>query len=145
MNTRIADRESDYQRQRIKRMLSPEVTLPFSPHAQRSDPYKDSEPVRGYKEVMKEKLLDEEESRVYKQILEKQQEEEEKAWHNSLVWAAIGGIALVGLVLVKKLRHYVCLLAQNGFARDAYRTDGRDSRKGRRGLTGRQEAEPRVH
>ena len=48
----------------------------------------------------------------------KQQEEEEKAWHNSLVWAAIGGIALVGLVLVKKLRHYVCLLAQNGFARD---------------------------
>lgn len=25
MNTRIADRESDYQRQRIKRMLSPEV------------------------------------------------------------------------------------------------------------------------
>ena len=65
MNTRIADRESDYQRQRIKRMLSPEVTLPFSPHAQRSDPYKDSEPVRGYKEVMKEKLLDEEESRVY--------------------------------------------------------------------------------
>ena len=77
-NTRIADRESDYQRQRIKRMLSPEVTLPFSPHAQRSDPYKDSEPVRGYKEVMKEKLLDEEESRVYKQILEKQQEEEER-------------------------------------------------------------------
>ena len=48
----------------------------------------------------------------------KQQEEEEKAWHNSLVWAAIGGIALVGLVLVKKLRHYVCLLTQNGFARD---------------------------
>lgn len=74
-----------------------------------------------------------------------QQEEEEKAWHNSLVWAAIGGIALVGLVLVKKLRHYVCLLTQNGFARDAYRTDGRDSRKGRRGLTGGQEAEPRVH
>ena len=58
MNTRIADRESDYQRQRIKRMLSPEVTLPFSPHAQRSDPYKDSEPVRGYKEVMKELPLD---------------------------------------------------------------------------------------
>ena len=26
---------------------------------------------------------------------------------------------LVGLVLVKKLRHYVCLLTQNGFARDA--------------------------
>lgn len=26
VNTRIADRESDYQRQRIKRMLSPEVT-----------------------------------------------------------------------------------------------------------------------
>ena len=25
VNTRIADRESDYQRQRIKRMLSPEV------------------------------------------------------------------------------------------------------------------------
>ena len=48
----------------------------------------------------------------------KQQEEEEKAWHNSLVWAAIGGIALVGLVLVEKLRHYVCLLTQNGFARD---------------------------
>ena len=58
VNTRIADRESDYQRQRIKRMLSPEVTLPFSPHAQRSDPYKDSEPVRGYKEVMKELPLD---------------------------------------------------------------------------------------
>ena len=49
----------------------------------------------------------------------KKQQEEEKAWHNSLVWAAIGGIALVGLVLVKKLRHYVCLLTQNGFARDA--------------------------
>ena len=75
----------------------------------------------------------------------KQQQEEEKAWHNSLVWAAIGGIALVGLVLVKKLRHYVCLLTQNGFARDAYRTDGRDLREGRRGLTGGQEAEPRVH
>lgn len=79
MNTRIADRESDYQRQRIKRMLSPEVTLPRSTHTQRSDPYKDSEPVRGYKEVMKEKLLDEEESRVYKQILEKQQEEERQS------------------------------------------------------------------
>ena len=74
-----------------------------------------------------------------------EEEEEEKAWHNSLVWAAIGGIALVGLVLVKKLRHYVCLLAQNGFARDAYRTDEQDSREGRRGLTGGQEVEPRVH
>ena len=61
---------------------------------------------------------------MLKAMMQGQQEahqptEEEKAWHNSLVWAAIGGIALVGLVLVKKLRHYVCLLTQNGFARDA--------------------------
>ena len=69
------------------------------------------------------KKADEKTSKKYQKMAEeekkKQQEEEEKAWHNSLVWAAIGGIALVGLVLVKKLRHYVCLLAQNGFARDA--------------------------
>ncbi|KAK8826053.1 hypothetical protein WA556_003782 [Blastocystis sp. ATCC 50177/Nand II] len=68
VNTRIADRENDYQRQHRKRTMSPE----------RSDPYKEGAPSRGYKEVMKEKLLKEEEADVYKQIVEKEKEEQER-------------------------------------------------------------------
>ena len=34
----------------------------------------------------------------------KEKEAEEEAWSNSLLWGAIGGIALVGLFLVKKWR-----------------------------------------
>ena len=71
-NTHIAARENDYQRQHIKRTLSPEVMLEASTHTQRSDPYKDKSPSRGYKQVMKEKLLNEEEAKVYKQIAEEQ-------------------------------------------------------------------------
>lgn len=71
-NTHIAARENDYQRQHIKRTLSPEVHAEASTHPQRSDPYKDKSPSRSYKQVMKEKLLNEEEVKVYKQIAEEQ-------------------------------------------------------------------------
>lgn len=80
-NTHIAARENDYQRQHIKRTLSPEVSQVKGTHAQRSDPYKDKSPSRGYKQVMKEKLLNEEEAKVYKQIAEEQSRQVDSLSH----------------------------------------------------------------
>ena len=78
VNTRIADRENDYQRQHRQRTMSPEVGLRRADEEKMSDPYKESAPSRGYKEVMKEKLLKEEEADVYKQIVENEKEEQER-------------------------------------------------------------------
>ncbi|CBK21587.2 uncharacterized protein [Blastocystis hominis] len=59
---KLSERENDAQRQLRKYKMSPE----------RSDPFRGDGTGRGYKEIMKEKELDDEEAKVYQQILEKQ-------------------------------------------------------------------------
>ena len=46
-------------------------------HSQRSDPFHGNTSGRSYKEIMKEKALDDEEAKVYQQILEKQRADDE--------------------------------------------------------------------
>ena len=76
--TRIVDRENEYQRQHRKYLLSPEVDLlDCIIILQRNDPFQEDGEGRTYKEIMKNKYLDEEEEKVYKQIAEKQKEEDE--------------------------------------------------------------------
>lgn len=70
-NARIADRETDYQKRRLNRVLSPE----------RVDPFADATPaahVRSYKDVLEESKLAKDEANILRNIKKKQEEEEQR-------------------------------------------------------------------
>ncbi len=64
-NTRIADRESEYQKRRHQRALSPE----------RGDAFGEKTPARGFKEVMTDANLDREKAELLRKIQEKMRDE----------------------------------------------------------------------
>lgn len=66
-NTRISDRESEYQSRRLQRALSPS----------RGDAFSGETPARSYKEIMLAQELQKEESEVRKAIAKKLEEEKE--------------------------------------------------------------------
>ena len=68
VNTRISNRENDYQSKRLRRGLSP---------SRGGDAFEGETPVRGYKDIMMSQELHKEELAVRKQILEKAEKDKE--------------------------------------------------------------------
>lgn len=66
---KISEREDEYHRRRENRTLSPE----------RTDPLAEMTPVRGYRQIMQEQLLANEEQQLRQKLLRRKQEEEKRA------------------------------------------------------------------
>lgn len=66
---KISEREDEYHRRRENRTLSPE----------RADPLAEKTPVRGYREIMQEQLIINEEQQLRQKLLRRKQEEEKRA------------------------------------------------------------------
>jgi len=69
VNTRISDRESTYHARRTKRMISPE---------RGGDAFSNNGARRTYADIMKDRMLQDEEERIRRAILKKREEGEEK-------------------------------------------------------------------
>ncbi|CAM9289926.1 unnamed protein product [Chrysoparadoxa australica] len=69
VNTRIRDRETEYQQRRMQRALSPE----------RGDAFSGKTPARSYKDIMMNQELDRQKDDLLRQVAKKQEEEKEKA------------------------------------------------------------------
>ncbi|THU54523.1 hypothetical protein C4D60_Mb10t26000 [Musa balbisiana] len=71
---RIIDREDDYRRRRLQRIISPERNDPFATGEATPDPT-----VRTYADVMREQALQRQKEEILKEIAKKKEEEKSKA------------------------------------------------------------------
>ncbi|XP_020083110.1 splicing factor 3B subunit 1 [Ananas comosus] len=71
---RIIDREDDYRRRRLQRIISPDRNDPFASGEATPDPS-----VRTYADVMREQALQRQKEEVLREIAKKKEEEKEKA------------------------------------------------------------------
>merc|ERR1740130_822154 len=64
VNTRTSDREDEYKQRRIKRLISPE----------RGDAFSGKTPARSYADIMKERMLAQEEKTIHQAIAKKKED-----------------------------------------------------------------------